>query len=371
MTTSNKCQGTIHTAKCATEPPSPQLQALIDKAKDKRSLWDKTGEFFTGAWESTKRIAEASWNDPCNTGIGVAKGVGNLPSDLWNLLVLGSKYAGPIPQAMQADALNYAALQTYQRGDTATANALAGRASQMMQAGYASDIFEITGDAQKGGSMLPMLIPVGAFAEGASAAAKVVRGVKELEITAEAAKLGGAGADAAKLGETAKAGDLGGDVARVGDEAAKAKGSDGIYIDKSPPIKKYASSDPLFRGDGRNPKEIFDDGFSARGGNTDLAKYQSENASSIYVGTSTSENVAKSFAGYQAPGSYVYKVDPRGLNAVDVNATLGSRSSFGNEFEIAVVGKIPPSNIINARELMPNGSLGPIIRNPNYRPPGN
>ena len=181
MATTNKCQGTVHTTQCATVPPSPELQALIDKANDKRSIWTKTGDFFSGAWEGTKRVAEASWNDPGNTGIGVAKGVGNLPSDLWNLAVLGSKYVGPIPQAMQVDALNYAALQTYQRGDTATANALAGRASQMMQAGYASDIFELKGDAQKGGSVLSMLVPIGAIAKGAGTAAKVARGGKALD----------------------------------------------------------------------------------------------------------------------------------------------------------------------------------------------
>ena len=91
MTTSNKCQGTVHTTQCATVPPSAELQTLIDKANDKRSIWTKTGDFFSGAWEGTKRVAEASWNDPGNTGIGVAKGVGNLPTDVWNLLVLGSK----------------------------------------------------------------------------------------------------------------------------------------------------------------------------------------------------------------------------------------------------------------------------------------
>lgn len=192
MTITNKCQGTIHTCKVEFVAPSPQLQALIDKANDKRSAWTKTKDFFSSAWDGTKRVAQASWDDPGNTGIGVAKGVGNLPSDLWNLLVLGSKYSGPIPQALQADALNYGALQAYQGGDTATANAMAGRASEMMSAGYASDIFEIKGDAQQGGSVLSMLIPVGAVAKGAGTAAKVVRGGNALDTAADAAKVGNA-----------------------------------------------------------------------------------------------------------------------------------------------------------------------------------
>ena len=238
MTITNKCQGTVHTTQCATVPPSPQLQALLDKANDKRSFWTKAGNFFSGAWEGTKRVADASWNDPGNTAVGVAKGVGNLPSDLWNLAVLGSKYAGPIPQAMQADALNYAALQTYQRGDTATANALAGRASEMMQAGYASDIFEIKGDAQKGGSVLSMLVPVGAIAKGAGTAAKVVRGTKALDTAADAANAGkavDAGADAAR------AGDVGADAARNADDVVGiTKSEPGVAVVKLTPAQILA-----------------------------------------------------------------------------------------------------------------------------------
>ena len=229
MTTSNKCQGTIHTMRCSPEQPSPELQALIDKANDQRSLWAKTADFFSGAWDGTKRIAEASWNDPGSTAVGVAKGVGNLPTDVWNLLVLGSKYSGPIPPALQADTLNYAAMQSYQRGDIATANAMAGRASQMMQAGYASDFFELKGDAEKGGGVLSMLVPVGAIAKGAGAAAKAVRGVKTLDAAADVAKVG-------------KAADGAADVAKVGQEVsgtgkAEAKASDGLAVEAKPKPK--------------------------------------------------------------------------------------------------------------------------------------
>lgn len=197
MATSNKSQGTIHSGQVGYTAPNPQLQALIDKANDKRSVWTKTKDFFSGAWDSNKRIAEASKNDLGNTAIGVAKGVGNLPSDVWNLLVLGSKYTGPIPAAVQADVLNYSALQAYQGGDTTTANAFAVRASEMMSSGYASDIFEIKGDAQKGGAILSMAVPVGALAKGAGTAAKAVRTTKTADAAADAAK----GADAAKAGD--------------------------------------------------------------------------------------------------------------------------------------------------------------------------
>ena len=136
---------------------------------------------------------------------------------------------------MQADALNHGALQAYRGGDTATANALAGRASEMMQAGYASDIFELKGDAQKGGSVLSMLVPVGAIAKSAGTAAKVARGTKALDTAADVA-------DVAKVG---KAADGAADVAKVGQEAsgagkAEAKASDGLVIAKLSAAERYA-----------------------------------------------------------------------------------------------------------------------------------
>jgi hypothetical protein len=186
MTTPNKCKGTVHTTMC--EGPNPQLQALIKKANDKRSLWTKTKDFFSGAWDGTKRIYEASKNDLGDTGIGFLKGVGNLPTDVWNLAVLGSKYVGPIPPALQADTLNYAAMQAYQGGNTAAANAFATRADEMMNAGYASDLFEVKGDAEKGGAIGSMVVPFGAIAKGATTAAKALRAGKTADTAADAAK---------------------------------------------------------------------------------------------------------------------------------------------------------------------------------------
>ncbi|WP_159094963.1 PAAR-like domain-containing protein, partial [Xanthomonas fragariae] len=181
-------------ARSEAEPsgkPNAQLQALLDEDQDQRSWWQKTKDATSGAWASTQRIAEASWNNPADTGVGVLKGIGNLPSDLWNLGVVGSKYAtigGIASTATVADSLNQAARAAYQAGDIAKANALAGRAGEMMSSGYVDDIFELKNDAQKGGSFLSMFVPVGAVAKGAGALGKAARGARALNEAADAAR---------------------------------------------------------------------------------------------------------------------------------------------------------------------------------------
>jgi len=67
-------------------------------------------------------------------------------------------------------------------------------------------------------------------------------------------------------------------------------------------------------------------------------------------------------------GGFVYTV--RGQpNGVDVNSTLGSRSPFPKEFEIAVPGSIQSLDIMGARAIGPNGKfIGPFIKNPAYKP---
>ncbi|WP_165493584.1 PAAR domain-containing protein [Phytopseudomonas daroniae] len=172
---------------------NPELQALLDAEADERSLWQKTKDFGSGAWSSAQRIAGASADDPLDTGIGVLKGIGNLPTDLWNLGVLASKYssAAGLPSiAMRADAMEKAALAAHQAGDLAKANELASQASQMMASGYADDLFELTSDAQTGGSVLSMFIPGSVVVKGASRAGKAVRGAHALDSAVDAGAAG-------------------------------------------------------------------------------------------------------------------------------------------------------------------------------------
>ncbi|WP_322027874.1 enterotoxin A family protein [Burkholderia sp. BCC1977] len=121
----------------------------------------------------------------------------------------------------------------------------------------------------------------------------------------------------------------------------------------------------VFRGDGRSPDVIFNEGLRPLGTSTDLHAYALQNEPSIFVSTSKSANVARDFADMQG-GGYVYtvRVQPQG---VDVNTVLGSRSPFPHEVEIAVPGGVNSTDIMGARLVGDTGRfVGPFIRNPLY-----
>jgi len=113
-----------------------------------------------------------------------------------------------------------------------------------------------------------------------------------------------------------------------------------------------------FRGDSRLEAEIFRDGFAPRGNSTDLLAHALNNTRppSAFVPTSRSYDVASGFA------DNVYVLRP--VNGIDVNRTLGSASPFPWEQEIAIFGKIPPSNI----RAVTRPAEGVSILNPGYKP---
>ncbi|WP_371851760.1 scabin-related ADP-ribosyltransferase [Duganella phyllosphaerae] len=123
----------------------------------------------------------------------------------------------------------------------------------------------------------------------------------------------------------------------------------------------------IFRGDDRDPAVIFKEGFQPQGTNLDLYNHAASNRNSAYVSTSKSPNVVRAAPGVEE-GGFVYTM--RGQpNGVDVNATLGTRSPFRSELEIAVPGGINSSDIMGARAISPNGKfIGPFIKNPEYLP---
>ena len=63
----------------------------------------------------------------------------------------------------------------------------------------------------------------------------------------------------------------------------------------------------------------------------------------------------------------MYKIDPRRLHGIDINASFGEPSVFPTEEGVAIVGRIPSENIINTREVLQNGSLGDIMKGPSYQ----
>lgn len=171
------------------QKPNAELQSLLDKAADKRSLWEKTQDGASGLWDSAKRIGQAGLDSPGQAAIGALKGLGNIPTDLVNLAVLGSKYVGPLGPSVQSQVMNQAALQAYQGGNTALANQLASNASAVMSSGYVGDLLPISNAAQQAGALSTLAVPGTAMVKGASAVAKVAKGSKALDVAADATKI--------------------------------------------------------------------------------------------------------------------------------------------------------------------------------------
>ena len=114
-----------------------------------------------------------------------------------------------------------------------------------------------------------------------------------------------------------------------------------------------------YRGDSRDPKEIFKDGFKTRGNSMDLLLHAMDNTSppSNLVSTSISQGVAINFAtNFGMRNGYVYAIKPVG--GIDINKKLGSLSPYPSEQEIAIPYGIKPVNILGVTPVDSNGKLG-------------
>lgn len=181
--------------------PNEHLQALIDKTNDDRSLWQRTKDGAASAWDSTKRIADASWENPGEFGKGVLKGVGNLPSDLANLAVEGVKNNTGLNN--YANLLDYQAMSAYEAGNMTSANTMARQANSIREFGQVNDIFEIKNDAQKGGAIASIFVPLGTVVKAGAGAAKISKAAKTVDAAADAAKASDVAGDVVKAGDTA------------------------------------------------------------------------------------------------------------------------------------------------------------------------
>ena len=181
--------------------PNEHLQALIDESEDERSYWQRTKEGAASAWNGTQRIAEASWDNPGEFGKGVLKGAGNLFSDLWNLAVTASKAQNG--RTAYSYLLDKMALSNYEDGNLARANSLASQSASILESGIVGDIFELDNDAQTGGSIASILVPVGAVVKAPASLAKAARGTKSLDTAADTAKIADTSSDVLKADKTA------------------------------------------------------------------------------------------------------------------------------------------------------------------------
>ena len=121
----------------------------------------------------------------------------------------------------------------------------------------------------------------------------------------------------------------------------------------------------VYRGDGRSPSTIYNDGFQPKGTSTDLPTYVNTNSPSGFVSTSKSPAVAEGFAQMQGGGN-VYVVDSGGLSGVDVNDAYPA-NPFAHEQEIAMPGGVPAENVVGSYPVSGDGTKGDFIANPNYK----
>ncbi len=133
---------------------------------------------------------------------------------------------------------------------------------------------------------------------------------------------------------------------------------------KTPNIKK--DNYYLYRGDEREPWEIFEGGFEPWGDSEDLYLHavDNKNPPSYFVSTSTEEKQAKKFAtGHWIADGYVYVL--KNISGLDVNKELGLMSPHRREVEIAVPGGIKNDDIVGATPVYEDGSYkGYSIPNP-------
>ena len=119
-----------------------------------------------------------------------------------------------------------------------------------------------------------------------------------------------------------------------------------------------------YRGDlfERSPDKVFKEGFSPKGENTDLLAHAYDSSGSFYVATSRSREVAEGFA--ERPNGWVYEISSR--RGIDVNKTLGSKSPYPWEMEVAFFGGISPGEIVGAFPTKCGKISGDFIPNPNF-----
>ncbi|MBT2372431.1 RHS repeat-associated core domain-containing protein, partial [Pseudomonas fluorescens] len=146
-----------------------------------------------------------------------------------------------------------------------------------------------------------------------------------------------------------------------------------VKVDRGSPSAPKPARKPsyLYRGDSREPDEIFRDGFESRGESTDLYLHSLNNASppSKFIPTSTSSKQALVFAsnfGFEEGFLYTLKKIP----GRDVNKELGTRSKHKNELEIAIPGRIDTKDILGASPVNEDGTYkGYTLLNPNREYP--
>ncbi len=134
---------------------------------------------------------------------------------------------------------------------------------------------------------------------------------------------------------------------------------------------RMVSPSKVFRGEwgSSSPDNVFANGFIAKPGDASLYDYVAYKKSAGVISTSKSLSIAISFTNEPGPGGiksgWVYEVRSPGAG-IDINKSLGSRTPFPAEREVAYPGEINPSNIYRARPYTWGMPTGPWVLNPDF-----
>lgn len=151
----------------------------------------------------------------------------------------------------------------------------------------------------------------------------------------------------------------------AGDKVAKGSGTATSTLEKvvdEAPNSGQART--VFRGErpSRSPDVVFEQGLQPKGTNTDLLRHVTGNQPDTnFIATSLRPRIAKGFAG---KNGYIYVI--RTKNGVNVNDTLGSKSPFPEQFEVAIPGGVSKGEIIGAFKMNNGDIVGDFIPNPSY-----
>ncbi|MHC8321465.1 RHS repeat-associated core domain-containing protein [Pseudomonas sp. GB2N2] len=133
--------------------------------------------------------------------------------------------------------------------------------------------------------------------------------------------------------------------------------------------KPKGEADYLYRGDQREPDDVFENGFKSKGKSNDLLLHSidSDHPPSNFISTSTSRDMGKTFAtGFNTKMGYLYTLQK--IPGYDLKKELGTMYQFDREKEIAIPNRIKNEDILGATLIIDNGKeFGYSIPNPNRK----
>ncbi len=150
------------------------------------------------------------------------------------------------------------------------------------------------------------------------------------------------------------------------------------YNFQDPTYKGIAHSD-LYRYGVSTPDEAVSTGFKALGSHEGLLEHVRDMRPSTFISTSAYQKIAAKFASNDFRNGYVFKIDPRALNGINVAESLKPLRDAGKiddetwyniveqEWEISFLGSIDPQDIIGYWKVNFKGEIvGDLIPNKNY-----